>query len=241
MPSSRQLPTLTSMINCGPPQVVGHPSAMTGAACARVHLVCDVESAALLPAKPSSDLLQILTYANGRRDTTVRCAVGAAMARKPRVTGAMARDEAEKLLPHPLIGTAPVGNVTLVNIETVFWLQTSADRVLGTVTLLGHRVTLRAHLQQVRWTFGDGATSTTSGPGKAYTRSDPCRSAQCPRYFGHTYRRTGQLTIGAGLTWSGQFRVDGGGWQPIAGTASAAATSQRIHVKQARGVLVPNP
>jgi hypothetical protein len=153
----------------------------------------------------------------------------------------MARDEAEKLLPHPVIGSAPPGHVTLVNIETVLWIATAADRALGTVTLLGHRVDLRAHLQQVRWDFGDGSDETTDGPGKAYTNTDPCRTPQCPSYFGHTYLRTGKITIAADLTWAGEFRVDAGAWQAIPGTVAAAATDTAIHVKEARGVLVPNP
>ncbi len=153
----------------------------------------------------------------------------------------MARESAERLLPHPGIGTAPAGNVTLVNIETVLWVQTPADRTLGTVTLLGHRVTLRAHVQTVRWNFGDGTAGETSSPGKAYTDADPCRTAQCADYFGHTYLHTGEVAIAAQLTWTGQFRVDGGAWQPIAGTVTAAATSETIRVKEARGVLVPNP
>lgn len=153
----------------------------------------------------------------------------------------MARDSAERLLPHPRIGTAPPGHVTLVNIETVLWLETAADRALGTVTLLGHRVDLRAHVQQVAWQFGDGTADTTSGPGTPYTNADPCRSAQCPGYFGHTYRRTGKMTITAELTWTGQFRVDGGAWQTIPGTVTASATDTTVDVKQARGILVPNP
>jgi hypothetical protein len=153
----------------------------------------------------------------------------------------MAREQAEKLLPHPPIGTAPVGGVTLVNIETVLWVQTNPDLNLGTVRLLGFRVALRAHLEQVRWEFGDGESDTTDGPGKAYTSADPCRTADCPSYFGHVYRRTGPVTIDAQLTWTGQFQVDGGAWQDISGTVTAAATGQPMQVKEARGVLVDNP
>jgi hypothetical protein len=153
----------------------------------------------------------------------------------------MARAEAEKLLPHPEVGTAPTGGATLVNIETVLWVKTDSDLALGTVTLLGHRVGLRAHLQQVRWTFGDDSGDTTDGPGTPYTHEHPCRTADCPDYFGHTYRRTGAVTIGAQLTWTGQFQVDGGAWQDIPGTVTAAAGDQPMHVKEARGVLVDNP
>lgn len=153
----------------------------------------------------------------------------------------MAREEAEKLLPHPAIGSAPTGHVTLVNIETVLWVDTPPDRTLGTVSLLGHRVTLRAHLERVDWNFGDRSSDTTNGPGKRYTSTDPCRTKQCPNYFGHTYVRTGPVTVDAALTWTGQFRVDNGAWQTIPGTVAAPATGDAIRVKEARGVLIPNP
>jgi hypothetical protein len=183
----------------------------------------------------------VFTFDDGHVERPIQCDVRPSRSARPQVTGAMARQEAEKLLPHPAIGTAPAGHATLVNIETVLWVDTPPDRTLGTVTLLGHRVALRAQLQQANWTFGDGAEDTTDGPGKAYTNADPCRTAQCPGYFGHTYSRTGAVTIGAQLTWSGQFRVDDGAWQAIPGTVTAAATSSTIRVKEARGVLVDNP
>jgi hypothetical protein len=166
------------------------------------------------------------------------CAV---RAHNPQLTAAMVRDEAEKLLPHPTIGSAPPGHVTLVNIETVLWVATASQRQLGTVNLLGRHVDIRAHVERVAWSFGDGSTAATNGPGIPYTTAHPCRTKQCPGYFGHTYARTGAMTITADLTWSGQFRVDGGQWQTIPGTVTAAATSTTVEVKEARGVLVPNP
>ena len=208
--------------------------------CGAVHPLCDVAAANLLPDPPELNYVVLTIYANGGRVANPQCGVTPGRAR-PTVTPEMARAEAEKLLPHPQIGTAPAGGVSLVNIETVLWVDTKPDLTLGTVTLLGYRVTLRAHLERVEWRFGDQASETTSGPGKAYTKDDPCTTAQCPDYFGHVYRRTGHLTIGAQLTWTGQFQVDGGAWQDIAGTVTAAAMGQPIHIREARGVLVDDP
>ena len=153
----------------------------------------------------------------------------------------MVRDQARRLLPHPMIGSAPPGHVTLVNIETVLWVNTAPERQLGTVNLLGRRVDIRAHIDRVTWDFGDDSSTTTNGPGEAYSDTHPCRTKQCPGYFGHTYTDAGTMTITADLTWTGQFRVDGGAWQTIPGTVTAEATSTTIDVKEARGVLVPNP
>jgi hypothetical protein len=203
--------------------------------------MCNAQAANLLPHKSVTDVLEIDTYPDGHTVSITHCRVPTSKVRSPQVTGDMARQEAEKLLPHPRIGTAPIGPVTLVNIETVLWVDTPANRVLGTVTLLGHRVSLRAHVERVDWNFGDDSTDTTPTPGKAYTNADPCKTVDCPDYFGHTYVHTGRVTIAAELTWTGQFRVDGGVWQAIPGTVTAPATSAAIHVKEARGILVPNP
>ena len=202
--------------------------------------MCDVPAPAQVPDPPQYNYVIVTTYADGTRLLTPVCGVTPGKARA-QVTAEMARAEAEKLLPHPKIGTAPAGGVSLVNIETVLWVDTKPDPTLGTVTLLGYRVTLRAHLERVDWSFGDQSSETTSGPGKAYTKDDPCTTAQCPDYFGHVYRNTGHLTIGAQLTWTGQFQVDGGALQDIAGAVTAPAAGQPIHIREARGVLVDNP
>ncbi|MDT4918212.1 MAG: hypothetical protein QOH89_2912, partial [Pseudonocardiales bacterium] len=198
-----------------------------------------VESADQLPNTTVTDLVVVTTYPNGHQEVVPRCRVP--LQKTAEVTATMVRDEAEKLLPHPAIGVAPPGHITLVNIETVLWVDTSPDRTLGTVTLLGQRVDLRAHIERVRWNFGDGVTDSTDGPGAEYTAAHPCTTQQCPGYFGHTYRRSDTVTITADLVWTGEFRVEGGAWQPIPGTVTAAATSTTVDVKEARSVLVPNP
>lgn len=230
----------TYVVDCGSPTADHHAVAIGATPCSQVWLQCDVEVAKAAALPLEKDLLVVTTYRDGSRSRDIECDVPVATQRR-QVTGAMARQEAERLLPHPSIGTAPTGHATLVNIETVLWVNTQADRTLGTVTLLGQRVTLRAHVRQVHWDFGDHVSSTTGSPGKAYTAADPCRTAQCPDYYGHTFETTGQVTIAARLTWTGQFRVGAGAWQSIPGTVSAPATGTRVDVKEARGVLVPNP
>jgi hypothetical protein len=205
-----------------------------------VHPTCDVATPDQVPVPPTYNFVVVTTFPDGRQTRRPECGVTPRQAR-PQVTPEMARAEAEKLLPHPEIGTAPAGGVSLVNIETVLWVDTKPEVTLGTVTLLGYRVTLRAHLQRVDWSFGDQTSDTTSEPGKAYSHDDPCKTADCPDYFGHVYRQTGHLTIGAQLTWTGQFQVDGGAWQDITGTVTAPATDRPIHIREARGVLVENP
>jgi hypothetical protein len=158
----------------------------------------------------------------------------------PSLTGTYLREQAQRLVPHPAIGTVPADGYTLVNIQTVLWLDTAPTRSLGTLRLLGHRVELRVSVSAVRWDFGDGGT-VTADVGLPYSDARPCDTALCPGYFGHVYRTTGARTVTATVTWSGRYRVDGGGWQQIAGGVAGPASTLDLRVKQARGVLVGDP
>jgi hypothetical protein len=169
--------------------------------------------------------------------SNIDCAapIGAAT---PQLTAADVRQEAQKLVPHPGIGIAPPNGTALVNIETVLWVDTATNRSLGTVTLLGHQVELRVAVSQVTWSFGDGSSETIDSAGVPYDPVYPCSAKLCERYWGHVYTSTGALTLTATVTWTGQFRVDGGAWQTIPGTVTGPATSTTLTVREARGVLV---
>jgi hypothetical protein len=153
----------------------------------------------------------------------------------------MVRAQAQRLLPHPQIGVAPTDGTTLVRIQTILWVETASDRDLGTVSLLGRKVAISAHLERVDWRFGDGSAATSDGPGRAYTDADPCNTVRCPGYFGHIYTTTGHPQVTATLTWTGAYRVDGGASQPIPGTVTTDARPTELHVVESRSELVPNP
>jgi hypothetical protein len=70
------------------------------------------------------------------------------------------REQAIRLLPTVAIGTAPRAD-TLVNIETILWADTTATRDLGTVTVTGIKVHLRA---RVRHAPGPSATTPATPP-----------------------------------------------------------------------------
>jgi len=150
-------------------------------------------------------------------------------------------EEIRRLVPSPRIGVAPAGGASLVHIQTLLWLQTKPDVDLGTARLFGARVGLRAHLDHVVWDFGDGTGETTRDVGRAYTAADRCATVMCPGYWGHVYVRRGLVRITARVSWTGEYRVGAGPWQAIAGQATAAPAMTSLTVKQARGVLVPNP
>jgi hypothetical protein len=125
------------------------------------------------------------------------------------------------------IRTDPAG-WTLVNLDTYFWCAEGSglscadvgepERV---VTLLGRRVRIRPHVVSYTWQFGDGATQKVG--------AGPVR---------HVYlsKRTAVVTVT--LTWSAEYSVGGGPFQPIGGTTTTTSAPLILPVREARPVLV---
>ena len=153
----------------------------------------------------------------------------------------MVRDRVVRLIPTAELGLAPHDS-TLMNIQTIMWVDAPKAQQLPPLTILGQRVTVSLTLSRVRWSFGDGVSDSTSGPGKAYDNAhDPCRTQVCSHYFGHTYRSSGAQTIHATATWSASFAVAGGQATAIPGTVDGPQAASTVTVKQARSVLIPDP
>jgi hypothetical protein len=228
----------TRTLDCGPPQVARQARPGPGDRCGQVRNICDVATAAKLPTDPTITTTVTLKQepdGSWTRDG-IDCNVKTAT---PHITALLVREQARKLVPHPGIGIAPPGGTTLVNIQTLLWLNTPANQRLGTLTLLGHRVTIHVHIERIDWTFGDGHTDTTTSPQRKYDPADGCHAVTCPGYWGHTYTSTGTMTIAATITWTGRYQVDGGPPLDIAGTVTSPATNTTVTVHQARGILVP--
>jgi len=210
--------------------------------CSLVRRDCSVADPKELPTDPHVTTLALLRSDDGGKTWVYTGAGCTALTARPQVTPLLARQEIEKLVPRPGIGVAPPGGKTLVNVQTVLWANTPADRGLGTVTLLGtYRVALRVQVQQVAWAFGDGATEVADGPGLPYRKGEHCTTVTCPGHFGHVYATTGTMTITEQVTWSGQYSVNGGAWQDVAGAVDGPAATAQVTVVQARGVLVADP
>jgi hypothetical protein len=152
------------------------------------------------------------------------------------------REEAIQLLPAIQIGSAWTTRA-LVNAQAIFWAETDADRSLPTATVVGRQVQLRIGFDHADWTFGDGATDTTTDPGTPYSEANPCDTAQCPGYYGHTYTDTGPVTITLTVAWNAQFSLDGGAtWTDVdAVPLTGPQTTHALDVVQARGILVQDP
>jgi hypothetical protein len=158
----------------------------------------------------------------------------------PALNLAAVRARVLRLLPHVAIGSAWT-TTALVNAQTILWADTPPQRPLGSVDLFGHQIQLRISLTHANWDFGDGHTDTATTPGKAYNEStDPCRTVQCPGYYGHTYRTTGTMTITLTLTWHAQYSLDTQHWIDITDPITAPTSHHTLTVEQTRGILIPD-
>ena len=158
----------------------------------------------------------------------------------PQVTAAVVRASVVKALPTPVIASAPPAEaLPLVNVQVITWLVAADGQVgLGSAVLLGHTVDFRGQVKTVQWSFGDGSTATSTGPGRSYDLEvNPCRDYLCPGYFGHVYRHGGPVTITASATWTAQFRVDGGAWVDV-GVVQGRVGQLQMTIHTARAVLV---
>jgi len=158
----------------------------------------------------------------------------------PGVSEADVRVEVVRRVPSPVVMAAPSGRA-LVQLESLFWVDTARSVDLGSAGLAGHQVSMTASVESVAWDFGDGARGSSAGPGRPFTKDSHCGQKQCPGWFGHTYTATGSVVVTARVSWSASYRVDGGSAQVISGTVVGSPATMSVVVKQARAVLVPNP
>ncbi|HEY1133197.1 MAG TPA: PKD domain-containing protein [Nocardioides sp.] len=128
-------------------------------------------------------------------------------------------------LPEAVLQIQPPDQVTLVNLETNFF--TTAAPIATTVTVLGYAVELDITATSFVWDFGDGTTTTTATPGAPYPDLDVT----------HPYSRVGTYETSVTVTWSADFRVDGGAWQTVDGTVVMASEPVALDVREATPVL----
>lgn len=110
----------------------------------------------------------------------------------------------------------------VVNKPMAVWAGNNSSRT-ETMELAGYTVEIRVTPAEYRWNFGDGNTVTTKSAGRK------------PRYahdadISHSYTESGEYTINLTTSYVGQFRVDGGPWEDIPGTAEIASTPVPVEI-----------
>jgi len=121
---------------------------------------------------------------------------------------------------------AQPGNKTLVNFDTVFYVE--AETLERNVTLLGQNVELTITPSRFRWTFGDGTSEVTTTPGSAY----PGKSLT-HRYPDADVTVRHQVEV----TWTATWRVNNGPWQDVPGTVTITGPSTALRVAEATPLL----
>jgi hypothetical protein len=116
---------------------------------------------------------------------------------------------------------------TLVNFETIFY--TEPEPFERELRLLGQGVDVRATASGFAWWFGDGANLQTQTPGAPYPAKD----------IVHEYADA-DVTVAprVDVTYTAQFRVNGGAWQEIPETVTITGPPTSLRVLEATAVLV---
>ncbi len=170
-------------------------------------------------------------------NTAVPIAAWCADANTPMPSAAALRDEVIRLLRPPTLGVSPSTGTALINLRTLFWVNTATDVDLGRAQLIGFPVDLRVGYDRTEFDFGDGTTDTlTATPGVAYDPAHDCGT--CTDRFGHDYTQRGTVTVTARTYWHAQFRIGTGAWTDIPGEVTANQPSRTaLTVKQSRSTL----
>lgn len=136
----------------------------------------------------------------------------------------------------PTVEVEPRGNVTLVTLPTYFetrWPQAGfqpgeVDQV-DPARMAGFRVEIRPKVKSITYDYGDGSTSgSTTSVGGPYPDGDITK----------TYTRAGDFAVRADVTYTGEFRVNGGQWIAIPGDVTIRGTAATLAVRTAHARLV---
>jgi hypothetical protein len=113
----------------------------------------------------------------------------------------------------------------LAGLATWYWYQGYDGHPLTkTVSELGVTVQVQATPTAFRWDFGDGATLTSRGLGRAF----PKRST-----ITHTYQAAHeQVTVRCTFEFSVRWRVPGGPWAPLDPISRSATTTFEVAESQ---------
>lgn len=123
----------------------------------------------------------------------------------------------------PVLGAQPERH-TLKGAETNLYAEPAEQSF--ELTIAGRKVQVRVAPAEYRWSYGDGTTLTTAAPG------GPIPAARWGEKTAtsHAYAATGDVTASLVTVFAGQFSVEGGPFQPIAGTATVPSAPRILSV-----------
>ena len=118
----------------------------------------------------------------------------------------------------PLVAhIGPPGGWIPVGIDMIAWAEPREQTF--DVVMLGQAVKVRATPVKYVWDFGDGTVLTTTFPGREY----PARDVSM------RYAFQGWYEVSLVTQFSGEYSVNGGPWQPIAGNIEVASEKRWVY------------
>ncbi|MGI8647973.1 MAG: hypothetical protein ACR2JX_07095 [Mycobacteriales bacterium] len=127
---------------------------------------------------------------------------------------------------------------TFAHFPNIFWSDVKTYEQPTGITVA--KVAIKFIPVKYVWDFGDTETMTTTEPGKPYDPALIDRLEDIEKNYAttHRYRKTGLFGIKLTVTFNGQYSVNGGNWQPIAGSLQSTSPAHDLTVKQARGQFI---
>ncbi|MDQ4502736.1 hypothetical protein [Sinomonas sp. ASV322] len=128
-----------------------------------------------------------------------------------------------------VVGAQP-GRHTLKGAETNVYAEPADASREGVqsfeTTVLGRKVRVRVRPVEHRFDYGDGTSLVSAAPG------GPVPEARWGEKTAtsHAYQATGDFRVGLTTVFAGEFSVEGGPWQPIAGTAAVPSAPRTLSV-----------
>ena len=137
------------------------------------------------------------------------------------------------------MGFQPAKNRTLVNLTNYYQAKWSTSGFepgeidsIDPGLMFGHRVEIRPRLAAFVYHYGDGtASKRTKSTGGTYRSHGDIT---------HAYTKTGTYQAYVSVTWSADFRIDGGSWLDIGDTVTVDQPATTITVLRSRARLLPN-
>lgn len=121
------------------------------------------------------------------------------------------------------LGTQP-GRHTLKGAETNIYADAASQPF--SVDIAGYKVDVRVKPSEYRWDYGDGTSLVTGFPG------GPIPEARWGEktVTSHVFAQTGDFSVDLTTVFTGEFSVDGGAFQPIAGNAQIPSAPKTLSV-----------
>ncbi len=122
----------------------------------------------------------------------------------------------------------------VVGLDTNFYAVTSVQEQQG--QLLAHEASVRFTALRFHWSYGDGATRSTTAGGSPWAAQDAAEFDATST--SHIYRSPGTYSIDLTIDFSAEYRYAGGDWTAIAGSIPVQANRLVATAGDAKTVLV---